>query len=579
MTDAAEDFRGLSPAQREIQDRAIGYIRSVMGGAAAQAGGTPRGMILGPDGKAIPPGLFGYSKRAAGNSGSLRNWRPRPIYSDDMASRERETIQARICDLVGSDPHAAGVVNAFPQTVIGAGLTAYPSIDDEILDDITRAQADDLEDRMRLVMSRWWPHADACGRMHMGQIQYLWEKCQIQYGEDLTLVHMRKRPGRRYQLCLRVINPMRMKTPSDKRKLGIMDGVEINKKGEPVAVWIKTSAPGKPVLSDAAKNFIRVDVMRGHRWQVLHNFVTEDPEQYRGNPPLASCLKGFRDFSDFLDAELVSNVVTAAFAVFIELKNANPMDGAANLASFYDAPSADAAGAGKTEQTRYQEMVPGTIMYGNTGEIPHALSANRPGATFEPFTKTIKKAFSHGLGIPYPVLFKDVDGVSHAGFRSAMLEAWRVFSWRRANQGATSQKVRKMLLEEAYLMGDFDVPGGPARWYSDMDVLCAAEWFGAPKGDIEPYKAVKSDLLMWENNIKPLERIILEHGGGYPASVMRQIEREKKELQRRGLTGGGENSQSAADRELSGNAGASGISDADAAVIAEAVAETIRERE
>ena len=576
MTEPAAHHEAM---RREVQDRAVSYLASAF---SAQAGA---GKLYGPDGKPIPPGLFGYSKRAAGNTGSLRNWRPRPLYSDDMAAREREAIQARVCDLVGSDPHAAGAVNAFPQTVVGSGLTPYPSIDDEILPDMTRAQADALEDQMRLVFSRWWPHADACGKMNFGQIQYLWEKCQMQYGEDLTLVHMRPRPGRRYRLCLRVINPMRMKTPTDKRKLGIMDGVEVNRRGEAKAVWIKTSEPGKPVLSDASKNFIRVEIMRGHRWQVLHNFVSEDPEQYRGNPPLATCLKGFRDFSDFLDAELVSNVVTAAFSMFIELQDGNPADMAASLADYYDAGS---SAREKHSPTRYQELTPGTIMYGNPRERPHTIAANRPGATFDPFTKTIKKAFCHGLGIPYPVLFKDVDGVSHSGFRSAMLEAWRVFSWRRSNQGAHSQKVRTMLMEEAFLMGDIDVPGGPVRFYDDLDVLCGAEWFGAPKGDIEPYKAIKADLLLWENNAKALERIILEHGGGYPAAVLRQVEHEKKDLKARGLIGeqsGPAGGQTGADRELSGNGGtpgsqgAAGLSPDDIEAIAEEVVEQMRGQE
>lgn len=541
---------GLSPEQQAIQARAIQYLAGALGGQEAAAP-----TLYGPDNRPLPPARVHYSKRAAGDHGSMRNWKPRQLLNDDQILRQREKIQARICDLVGSDPHAAGVVNSFPQTVIGSGLHPYPAIDAEALG-LTGDQAERIELAQRAIDARWWPNADACGRMHFGAIQYLWEKSLIQYGESLTLVHMRRRPGAAYQLCLRVLNPMRIRTPRDKRKSGrIMDGVEVGRYFEPVALWIKKTEPGR-VLTDAADNFVRVPIRYGHRWLALHDFISEDPEQYRGVSPLASSLKGFRDLSQYLDAELVSNVVTAALAIFIELQNGqNPMDAANQMASFYDVNAG--ADAANERRTRYQELSPGLFYYGNQGEKPHVLSANRPGTTFEPFVREIKKSFAHGLSIPYQVLFKDVDGVSHAGFRSAMLEAWRVYSFRREHHGAGNcHKVRKMLMEEAHLAGDLKIPGGTTRFYRDIDSLCNARWVGPPKGDIEPYKQAKADFLKWDYNTKTLERIIQETDGGNPASVIRQAQKEKEAMGRNT-----ENSQASADSELSAEAVAEAVVD------------------
>ncbi|MCF8094464.1 MAG: phage portal protein [Desulfobacteraceae bacterium] len=540
--------------QQAVAARAVDYL--VQSFSAASGSGP---VLYGPDNRPMPPAQIHYTKRAAGNQGSLRNWQPRRLLNDDQVVRQRETIQARISDLVGSDPHAAGVVNSFPQTVIGSGLTPYPSIDENLLG-ITRDQADQIETAQRLAWSRFYPNADVSGRMHFGQLQFLWEKCLMQYGESLTLVHMRRRPGRRYRLCFRNLNPMRMKTPTDKRNAGnIYDGVEIDKSGTPTHAWIKIVESGK-ILSDHSRNFARIPVRRGHRWMVLHDFIAEDPEQYRGTSPLASCIKGFKDLSDFLNAELVSNVVTAAFALFIELQGGqNPFDMANNMSDFYDVQQT--AAGGQEKKNYYQELNPGAIYYGNTGEKPHPISASRPGTTFEPFVREIKKSFAHGLGVPYPVLFKDVDGVSHAGFRSAMLEAWRVYTFRRNHHGqGNSQKAWTMLQEEAFLNGDLPVSGGTDRFYRDIDAICACDWYGPPKGDIEPYKQAKSDFLQWENNSKTLERIILE-GGGNPAAVIRQVEKEKKDLVNRGIYS--QQSQSGNDSELSGaSASAEDIADA-----------------
>ena len=63
---------------------------------------------------------------------------------------------------------------------------------------------------------------------------------------------------------------------------------------------------------------MRIEARRGHRLRVLHGFITNDPEQIRGMPLFAPAIKFFLDLNDYLDAELVSNIVTAAFALFVE---------------------------------------------------------------------------------------------------------------------------------------------------------------------------------------------------------------------------------------------------------------------
>lgn len=539
-----------------VFNRAISYLAEHLPAAISNAAGTSAGPILyDANNKPLPPARYNYSKRAAATTGSLRQWSPRRLQPDQV-TRQRESITSRIQDLIGSDYHAAGVVQTFPVTVIGDGLTPYPVLDNDILD-IDEDLANDIETAQRRVFSRWAPSADTAGR-RFGEVQFLWERCLVQFGESLTLVQMKRVPGRRYRLRLRVIHPSRMKTPSDKRNTNIIDGVEVNDDGQPIAVWVKRTDDGVS-LTDNSRNFHRIDIMRGHRYQVLHDFYCDDPEQFRGRSPIEPLVKGFKDLSDFLDAELVSNVVTAAFSIFIELPHpTNPYDVAGNLSNFSDTATV----GGKTETTRYQRLDPGAIMYGNTGEKPHAITANRPGATFEPFVHELKKAFAHGLGVPYPVLFHDVDGVSHAGFRSAMLEAWRMFSYRRNHIGrGSSQKTYNMLMEEAWLMGDLPVPGPASFFYYNQDAICACEWYGAPKGDIEPYKAIKSDLLAHEGNIKTRERIILETGSGNPKAVVRQIEKEKKDDIERGIAPGQTQTQN--DSELAGgNIDASAIADA-----------------
>ncbi len=501
---------------------------------AAMSAMTGKPLLYGPNGKPLAPTTnYTFRRDAAKHVGSLKNWRPQQVFSNQAEALEREEIVKRSTDLVNNDPHAAGIVDTFATTVIGSGLIPHPNPDPDGLD-LDQETERRLAARMRYIYNRWAPFADAGLRMHFGQIQYLTKLSMLRYGEYFVLLPMIKDRHRPYSLACQVIHPLRVKTPTDKINTGnIRDGIELGDYGQPIAIWIKKSSESNALaLADTSKNFIRVPVRVGHRWQVLHGFVAKDPEQVRGWPFFAPAMKYFRDFNDLLNAELVSNVVTAALAYFIETPVGNdPMLLANNFASMTDQRT---NAAGDTKNLRYQEVYPGMIWYGNVGEKPHLLAAARPGVTFEPFTRTVKKSLAMSLNMPYTVLFKDVEGTNFAGFRAAMLDAWRVFSMERTWHGRNfCQPVFTMLMEEAYLRGDLDYP----RFYDDMHAICQCDWRGAPKGDIEPVKAAQADILLIKNNLKTREQAIIERGED-PRRVFRQLEEEKNDLEERGLPTG-----------------------------------------
>ena len=480
-------------------------------------------------------GSTGYRRDAAKRTGSMTNWIPRRLFSRDMEAREREDIVARSINLINDDPHAAGIIDTFATTIIGAGLKPHPSLNSDVLG-LSRAEVKKIEGQQKAIYKEWSMDADAGARMTDGEIQHLKCRCLFGLGESLEILPMKKRPGSPYALKSQVIHPQRLKTPIDKVKDGnIRDGVEVSKHGEPLAYWIKKATEDGRYLGDHAANFMRIPAKKGHRYLVLHDFITKDPEQFRGYPILAPAMRYFKDFSDLLSSELTSNVITAALSLFVESDNpTGAADAFSNTEDFEEAE-------------RMQEMTPGGIWYGSAGEKPHLLSADRPGTTFEPFTKLIKKTISVSTGIPYPVLFKDVDGISFAGFRSAMLEAWRVYEYHRKRIGQKDcQKKYTMLMEEAYLRGELDIP----NFYEKPHQYTNVEWYGAPKGDIEPYKAIKADLEKFNARVKPLERIIIEDGGTGFLEVAEQIEEELEILRdKKIMLSGAESSEKEAQKK------------------------------
>jgi len=506
------------PAKSEIYRRAVEQLAQSLG---------RRPTLYDGGGRPVAWDGFAYRKTGARHTGSMKNWRPTQI-DGGTAAVERETIVNRVADLVGSDPHGSGVVDTFATTVVGPGLTPFPALDRRALG-LARDQARDITNAQRAAFATWAPWADANERMDFAGIQTLWERNLIQHGESFTLARMIDDPARPFFLALHVVHPLRVKTPVDRRSdPNIRDGIELSG-GRPIAVWIKKPEPGtgrrRP---DTSSNFHRVVVRSGHRWRVLHDFVVKDAGQVRGESFFQPALKFFRDLNDYLDAELVSNIVTAAFSLFIETKDGDPTDLVESLA-FSTTTETSADG---TQKKRYhEEFTPGAILYGNEGEKPHAIKGDRPGATFVPFTRLILKALATAVGVPYPVLFRDVDGVSYAGFRSAMLEAWRVFNYHRQRLArGNCQRVYTMLMEEAYLRGYWWAPD----FYGRRDLLTKADWRGYPKGDIEPAKLAKADSEEIAQKLKSRQQASAERGRDF-FQTLDEIDEENDALAERGL--------------------------------------------
>jgi len=232
-------------------------------------------------------------------------------------------------------------------------------------------------------------------------------------------------------------------------------------------------------------------------------------------------MKFFRDLSDYLDAELVANVVTAAFAVFIETGGMSALTQAEKMATITETGYKS---DGSTYDQRYEEIEPGMVLYGKQGEKPHPISADRPGRTFDIFIRTILKSIANSAGIPYPVLFRDFEGMNFASYRSAMLEAWRVFKTRRKWLGEQfCAPLYRMLIEEAWLRDEIDV----TDFYRDMFRLTSADWIGPPKGQIEPVKDIQADVMAVDNNFKALEEVLLESGREI-RPTLKKIQAEKK---------------------------------------------------
>ena len=460
-------------------------------------------------------------RRSAGSSGTLVNWNPRRV-DHAAASREREAIVKRALDLDANDPHVSGLIESMNINTIGTGLTPQSRMRADQLP----VAADDVKLLQRQAewnFALWTRECDARGTKHFKDICLVADRSMLVRGEYLILPRMLKSRGR-FSLRLQVVDPLRLSTPSDKqRSERIIDGVEIDGIGAPTHLWIHND-PSKPLQRNSA-NYIRLPIMAGHRPQALHGFIEKEPDQYRGQVFFSPAMKFFRDLSDHLDAELVSNIVTSAVALFIS----TPWPDAAALAA--------AGGVGQyftnlgTEK-RIQEVVPGGVFYGQPGQEPKPIANNRTGDNFVPFVETILRAASSCAGIPYEVAAKKYGEMNYSSARAALLEAWRVFGHRQDWIARhLCQPCWDMVMEEAWLRGMIELP----EFYGRREAWCQAVWIPQARGHIDPVKEAQANILKKKYNMTTQTAIAAEDGHDWESDVAEVLAADREIEQRCGL--------------------------------------------
>lgn len=153
------------------------------------------------------------------------------------------------------------------------------------------------------------------------------------------------------------------------------------------------------------------------------------------------------------------------------------------------------------------------------------LSPDRPGTTFAPFNQLLQKDIAGPTGVPAPVAFKDFEGMNYAAWRSATIEAFRVFmEWRQWLVGDVCNPVWRMLMEEAFLRRRF---GEIPNFYENISAYTNVTFIGPSRGQIEPVKENEADEIAVRNGWKTNTMCIVERGWD-PDDVQAQIAEERK---------------------------------------------------
>lgn len=338
-----------------------------------------------------PPssGRAGYD--GAATSRLTGNWVTGGLDLNSLVATASPGLRARVRDLVRNFPPFTRAVNAIVAFTVGKG-SRFQSLamrPDGTPDFETRRR---IEDRFRL----WMESADVTGKLHLYELQQIAKRQECESGEYIARFTVPRH--RRQTVAVQMFESENLSAwhPKDQSdKTDIWQGVEYDVyTGEPVAYHFQTSYAWQQVSSwrEAAAN-------------VLHGFQMLRPGQLRGVTPFAPAVLLARDMGDYTGAEIDAAKMGAKWLAFV--KSADP--------AMTQSMRGLGGNTGATEQKKIEWLENAIIEYLNQGEdITIAPGSQRPGDSFDRFTRFVLRMVAITADVPYEILSGDYQGINYS---------------------------------------------------------------------------------------------------------------------------------------------------------------------
>jgi lambda family phage portal protein len=428
--------------------------------------------------------------RAASTKRSYDDWVDGGKSMDAATLGTLREVRGRSRERLRHSGVARSVRLAFLNNVIGSGLTPQSQIDRAALE-ITEEQAEEAQDAFELAWWRFSPFVDASHKFRShGAFQRVALGRVFTNGEAFAMpLRFEKSPdGRRrpYALAVQLIEADRVASPDhtlikqldDGRT--VRDGVRVNQYGQAEAYYVTKYHPGDMLPgSQVEGRWVDAYNRETGNADMLHICEFESPDQTRGLPFLTAVLAEIFDHDRYMNAELMSALVAACFAVLIT-KN--------------DPVSALQGQRKNADGERLRTIKPGMIDYLQPGESVNQLNPARPGGQFGTFVERILRNIGSPLGMPYETYTHDYSKTNFSSSRASLMDARKSFKvcqeWF-ASQFC--QPIWDLCIEEAFVRGQ--LPSFlNASFAQNRESWTAVKWGGPGYGYVLPDKEVSASL-------------------------------------------------------------------------------------
>jgi len=444
----------------------------------------------------------GYAERFSG-------WMPGQGDADADTVLSLPELRGRSRDLVRNSPIAAGAIETQVSHVVGTGLTLQSRIDHEALG-MSAEQASERQKIIEREFKLWCESkfCDATAQQNFYELQDLTFRSFLESGDTFPVLAGVTRPGWPYRLALQIIEADRVRNTDDKGDTeSMVQGIEKNAAGEPVAVHICNRHPGRWV-GQVTPKWTRVTIRGASsgRLNVIHLMRKTRPGQTRGIPALAPIIALLKQMDRFANAEVDAAVNSATMALFVRMETEAFQD------LFKDEAQQKLISQAQEWDEEIQSPTPG-----------------RPNPEFDPFFTACLKQIGIGLNVPYEVLAKHFSS-SYSAARAALLDAWRTFKIRRTWLADNfCQPVYEEWFAEAVTLGRVEAPG----FFADPAIRkawCGSKWSGDGPGAIDPEKeanAAEKRMAIGLSSL-PEEKIAYDGGDWETSHAMQKVVKERR---------------------------------------------------
>ena len=455
-----------------------------------------------------------YASRDTGRreGAAFAGWNPRKVTSEAAAAHERRRTQDVAADLAANSWLAESLLSVMQYNVVGDGLTPRAQIPAKELN-LTDEQAIELNRRFEWAFARWAACADVRGRSTFGEMQFTALRTMLALGEAVHLPVMlseaeRKARALPYSLSIQSVSPTRLRTPAGmEHEPDVQDGIRFDEHGRPVAYYLACpKADGVNDLvrsSDDSVEFATVPAWAGHRPNLLHLFVRKEEEQIRGESVFCNSAVLCRYIDDAIRYELEGQNFSAKYSIFVEKSD-----------RFAVIDGVEVEKNTETGDEVYYSSVDGAaVMYGNPGEKPQMIASNRPSNNWAGLVKLGMGGFGGSAGLSYLAVSRNYEKVNYSSARAAMNADWKVFMWfRNFLARHYCQCFWEMVIEEAYLRGEWEVPVGAPDFYEARELWTSAMWTGPARGFMDPVKEIEATVMAVDNHLMTRHEALAEYG-------------------------------------------------------------------
>ncbi len=452
---------------------------------------------------------------AAKTSRLTGDWSPCAQDVNSLIRSSASTVRNRSRQLVRDFAYFARAVDILVDYTVGTGV--------QFQSRVTRGTDANGKSKLHTKIIRqiedawqWWmDEADASGRLHYHELEQLSKRQDVESGEFLLVKVQIPDKKRFLPFALQAYEADWLTDAYIKPIPGnlVDQGVEYDTKTGRVVAYHFAVPDGFNNLTGGIKAQ-RVPVE-----YVVHGFKTLRPGQLRGISPFTTAILLADDLHEYLGAEIDAAKLAAKYMAIIETPDIAGFQGLRGVTTDSDSGN------------KIETLENALIEYLRPGEKICFADHNRPGSSFEPFTRLVLRMVAVSTGVTYELLTGDYNNINYSnlrGIRNDFMKIVGPLQQRHIRQ--FSQPVFAAFLESAVLSGRLNLPG----YYGNPRPYLAGRWQPPGVESIDPLREGKAFIDQVNGLLRSPQEITAARGRDYE-EVLNEIAEAKRMADERGL--------------------------------------------